>query len=136
MSEIREDTKNMVKKFYKTKKESVNCEISIYNYTIDYCSKNNILCSWEEELFLYVYKQKRLDVLSLLKNKLKISSQEIAFYVKEEEPEDVIEVEEGIFQCSKCQSKKTTCYSLQTRSADEPMTNFITCVNCKHKWKM
>ena len=45
-------------------------------------------------------------------------------------------VEDGIFQCKKCKSRKTTYYSLQTRSSDEPMTNFITCIECKNRWKM
>lgn len=41
----------------------------------------------------------------------------------------------GLFTCSKCKSDKTVFYSLQTRSADEPMTNYITCLNCGKKWK-
>jgi transcription elongation factor S-II len=67
----------------------------------------------------------------------KISAKNIAF--EKETSEDTVdesEVTDGIFQCRKCGSKKTTYYSLQTRSADEPMTNFITCVHCKHRWKM
>lgn len=38
--------------------------------------------------------------------------------------------------CSSCK-KETNCeqYQLQTRSADEPMTNFITCLECDKKWK-
>ena len=28
------------------------------------------------------------------------------------------------FQCGKCKQRKVTYYQLQTRSADEPMTNF------------
>lgn len=42
---------------------------------------------------------------------------------------------EGLFKCSKCKSTKTTYYQLQTRSADEPMTTYVTCKNCGHKWK-
>tara|TARA_B100001996_G_C18574701_1_gene559853 strand:+ start:206 stop:703 length:498 start_codon:yes stop_codon:yes gene_type:complete len=41
----------------------------------------------------------------------------------------------GMFTCSKCKSDKTVFYSLQTRSADEPMTNYITCLKCGKKWK-
>jgi len=44
-------------------------------------------------------------------------------------------VNEGIEQCGKCKSMKTTYYSMQTRSADEPMTNFFTCHNCGKHWK-
>jgi transcription elongation factor S-II len=43
---------------------------------------------------------------------------------------------EGQFKCGKCKSKKTTYYQLQTRSADEPMTCYITCIACSHRWKM
>lgn len=38
--------------------------------------------------------------------------------------------------CSACK-KKTKCdyYQMQTRSADEPMTTFVTCLECDRKWK-
>jgi transcription elongation factor S-II len=39
------------------------------------------------------------------------------------------------FRCGKCGQRKTTYFELQTRSADEPMTAFITCVNCGARWK-
>ena len=42
---------------------------------------------------------------------------------------------EGMFKCGKCKSRKTTYYQLQTRSADEPMTTFITCMSCNNHWK-
>lgn len=40
------------------------------------------------------------------------------------------------FYCSACK-KKTKCdyYQLQTRSADEPMTTFVTCLECDRRWK-
>jgi len=41
----------------------------------------------------------------------------------------------GLFTCGKCKSKKTTYYQMQTRSADEPMTTFVTCINCSKRWK-
>jgi len=34
-------------------------------------------------------------------------------------------LKEGMYQCSKCKSKKTTFYEQQTRGADEPMTTFV-----------
>ena len=41
----------------------------------------------------------------------------------------------GMFICGKCKSNKTTNYQMQTRSADEPMTTFVTCLNCSKNWK-
>ena len=38
--------------------------------------------------------------------------------------------------CGSCK-RKTKCdyYQLQTRSADEPMTTFVTCLECDRRWK-
>jgi DNA-directed RNA polymerase subunit M/transcription elongation factor TFIIS len=38
--------------------------------------------------------------------------------------------------CSACK-KKSNCdyYQMQTRSADEPMTTFVTCLECDKRWK-
>ena len=35
-----------------------------------------------------------------------------------------------IYKCYKCGDKKCTTMQLQTRSADEPMTIFVTCLTC------
>jgi transcription elongation factor S-II len=43
--------------------------------------------------------------------------------------------QEGFFKCGRCKSLKTTYYQLQTRSADEPMTTFVSCLNCDKNWK-
>ncbi|KAH8924602.1 transcription elongation factor [Atractiella rhizophila] len=40
-----------------------------------------------------------------------------------------------MFQCKRCRQWKTTYYQMQTRSADEPMTTFVTCTNCGNRWK-
>ena len=38
------------------------------------------------------------------------------------------------FFCQRCHKRQCTYYELQTRSADEPMTIFIQCVNCGKRW--
>ena len=39
------------------------------------------------------------------------------------------------FKCRKCSSRSCSYYEVQTRSADEPMTQFITCLDCENRWK-
>eukprot|EP00658_Telonema_sp_P-2_P079725 TRINITY_DN7783_c0_g1_i3.p1 TRINITY_DN7783_c0_g1~~TRINITY_DN7783_c0_g1_i3.p1 ORF type:complete len:107 (-),score=37.71 TRINITY_DN7783_c0_g1_i3:78-398(-) len=36
--------------------------------------------------------------------------------------------------CAKCNKRECTYYQLQTKESDEPMTIFITCQLCGHKW--
>jgi DNA-directed RNA polymerase subunit M/transcription elongation factor TFIIS len=39
------------------------------------------------------------------------------------------------FKCRRCGKRECTYYELQTRSADEPMTCFISCLNCGKEWR-
>jgi DNA-directed RNA polymerase subunit M/transcription elongation factor TFIIS len=41
----------------------------------------------------------------------------------------------SLFKCRKCKSRETSYYEVQTRSADEPMTQFITCLSCSNRWR-
>ena len=44
-----------------------------------------------------------------------------------------IEASTDMYTCKKCRSKRCTYYEMQTRSADEPATIFVTCLDCgKH----
>jgi len=45
------------------------------------------------------------------------------------------EAETDQFICGKCKKRRCRYYQMQTRSADEPMTTFVTCVNCNNHWK-
>ncbi|TFK67303.1 transcription elongation factor [Pluteus cervinus] len=45
------------------------------------------------------------------------------------------QAETDAFQCGRCKQRKTRYRQAQTRSADEPMTTFVTCVNCGYRWK-
>lgn len=38
-------------------------------------------------------------------------------------------------QCEKCTNNKAVWWMLQTRSADEPTTQFYRCTECKHTWR-
>lgn len=41
----------------------------------------------------------------------------------------------AVYQCRKCKSYNTECVQIQTRSADEPMTTFIDCLDCNCREK-
>ncbi len=40
-----------------------------------------------------------------------------------------------MFPCHKCGARAATVLQMQTRSADEPMTTFVTCVKCGNTFK-
>lgn len=46
------------------------------------------------------------------------------------------EAEEGLHTCSDCHQKKTLSRHKQVRSADEPMSEFVRCLNCGKRWRI
>ena len=128
-----------------------NIEISVYNHTIEYANTKFIEKNWENFLFRHIYVTKMENVLSnlirfpefkerVVREKLSKSVASVHFadmrpYENHHENVEENDVIDGLFQCRKCKKRKTTYYSVQTRSADEPMTNFVTCLTCGNKWK-
>ena len=59
-----------------------------------------------------------------------------ARWTKELERRRIVEMADNnkkvtdIYKCRKCGDRKSTTTQMQTRSADEPMTIFVTCVTC------
>lgn len=45
------------------------------------------------------------------------------------------QAETDAFQCGRCKQRKCRYRQAQTRSADEPMTTFVTCTICNNRWK-
>ncbi len=45
------------------------------------------------------------------------------------------EVEEGVFQCKQCGSKRVYSYARQDRSCDEGTSVYAECVACKAQWR-
>ena len=143
-------------------KKATNLEKGIYNYTIIYCTQHNILKQWQDKNFVLIYLQKLKAVIYNLKNENilndiqtgKYKAHKLAFMTHYELRPDIwndlielkkikdankfttrIEASTDNFKCSKCKSKKCSHYQLQTRSADEPMTTFVTCLDCGNRWK-
>jgi len=63
--------------------------------------------------------------LIIEKEKLKLKE---AYEIKQVSMSDLI-------KCGKCKNNKVSYQELQTRSGDESMTIFFTCLVCGHKWK-
>jgi len=40
------------------------------------------------------------------------------------------------YRCKRCGARKTSSDFQQTRGSDEPMTQYVTCLNCGAQWKM
>ena len=141
---------------------ATNIEKGVFNWTIQHASKNNIVKKWSNPFFITLYVDrlrsvyinlKKPDVSSALTSG-NIKPQELAFMSHQEicpdkwkkliedkkvrdkqKYEPNIEASTDNFTCNKCKSKKCTYYQLQTRSADEPMTTFVTCLECGKRWK-
>lgn len=45
------------------------------------------------------------------------------------------EITTDTFRCMKCKERKCVYTQAQLRSADEPMTTMVRCINCGHRWR-
>ena len=148
------------------KKWSINTEKGIYNATIMTCKRESIVANWDHKSFRTRYMNIAKKVTSNLHRtpnapkvrewlKTKhIKPENLAFMTPDElHPEYAAEkyqrwrekidfklnlddCADGMYQCGKCKKWKTTFTEMQTRSADEPMTVFLTCLTCHNRWRM
>jgi transcription elongation factor S-II len=142
---------------------STNLEKGIYNWTLKEAANRKVIKKWDNLYFIEIYESRLRSVYLNLKNnpKLlelilseKVRAHEIAFMTHQEmNPEKwatlidkknkedqnkyevKIEAATDTFTCRKCRSKKCTYTQAQTRSADEPMTTFVSCIDCGNRWK-
>tara|TARA_Y100000389_G_scaffold23281_1_gene19869 strand:- start:6547 stop:7056 length:510 start_codon:yes stop_codon:yes gene_type:complete len=139
-----------------------NLEKGLYNYSLDAATKKKIVKKWENQYFVQIYLDRVKSIFINLTNETllnkivekKIKAHELAFMTHQEMNEErwkaLIEIQQikeenkyapkieastDDFTCFKCKSKECTHYQLQTRSADEPMTTFVTCIRCSNRWK-
>lgn len=139
-----------------------NVEKTVYNYTINESSTKNIIKQWDNHYFRIIYLTRLKSIVTNLKkndefrNLVKngtitldqlssISHQEMnhsrwdkLIQAKIERDKTKYETQKKInseFTCFKCHTNNCDYYQLQTRSADEPMTTFVSCLECGNRWK-
>jgi DNA-directed RNA polymerase subunit M/transcription elongation factor TFIIS len=142
-------------------KHSTNLEKGIFNYTLKEASNRKIVKKWDNPYFVQLYIDRlrsiytnlSKDIINQINNE-NIKAHTVAFMTHQEmSPEiwkelieakakrDANKYETNIaaatdtFTCRKCKGNKCTYYQLQTRSADEAITTFVTCLNCSNRWK-
>lgn len=156
---------NICKKLYeviKDEKQCSNLEKGIFNYALKEANTRKVIKKWDNHYFVQIYIDKLRSVfmnltpalLEQLKNGEITESHKIAFMSHQElipekwevmiqakikrdkfKFETNVEAATDTFKCRKCHSNKCTYYQMQTRSADEPMTTFVTCIDCGCRWK-
>ena len=157
----RAENQLLINKFINDIEKSIKIELSIFEYSLLYCINNNI----EQTFLKSIYDDKILNILenldpkSKLKNKTLLSnilydhidSSHVGFLSPNQiDPEkwvDIIKKKEyrewrennisysDAYKCSKCGQRKSKVSLAQTRSADEPMTIFVSCLVCYNTFK-
>lgn len=151
-----------IAKVFPQKHYAENIERGIFNWSITEADIKNVVKKWENVYFVQIYVDRFRMVWVNLRDKALVarvvnkevkphevglmSHQDMAPDKWEKLIQDKKDKDENryapkldgntdMFTCRRCKSNKCSYYQLQTRSADEPMTTFVTCVNCGNRWK-
>lgn len=143
-------------------KYATNLEKGIHNWTLKECNNKKVVKKWDNHFFVRIYLDHLRSVYNNLKNEKlvqmvlnrEIKAHKIAFMTHQEmmpdrweelikaksirdknKFEQKLEAMTDTFTCRKCKGKQCTYYQLQTRSADEPMTIFVSCIQCGNRWR-
>ena len=158
---FRTNVSKKLNEFLNLEKDSINMEKAIYNYTLKEATNKKIIKKWDNPAFIQIYVDHLRSIYFNLKPALlekikngEILAQQVPFMTHQElQPEkwsklielkikrdkskfeNNVEASTDTFTCRKCKSNKCSYYQLQTRSADEPMTIYVTCLSCDNRWK-
>lgn len=134
--------------------KSEDIENAILNKCVNDAQRWLIDVDWESKTFTDLYRARAMSLYAARKLAETMTAEEFVHTSEvDRHPErwmsklkDVAEKDKALYSrkatasaqmyCSGCK-RKANCdyYQLQTRSADEPMTTFVTCLECDKRWK-
>jgi transcription elongation factor S-II len=158
---FRSNIRQELDEILKNEKNSLNLEKGIFNYSLKEADQRKIVKKWDNKQFIQIYVDRLRSIMINLKGDIlrqindgTIKAHVVAFMTHQElSPErwsTMIETKTkrdknkfetnmsaatDVFTCRKCRGNQCTYYQMQTRSADEPMTTFVTCLICTTRWK-
>jgi transcription elongation factor S-II len=159
--QFRSNIRVKLEEFFETK-DAINLEKGIHNWAIKEATNKKVVKKWDNQFFIQIYLDHLRSIYINLKNDRlikmvkngEIKSQEIAFMTHQEmcpekweeaikaknirdknKFEQKLEAMTDRYTCKKCKSKRCSYYQLQTRSADEGITTYITCLDCGQRMK-
>ena len=160
--QFRLNIRGKLNEIIENEKNSSNLEKGIFNYALKEAANRKVVKKWDNQYFVQIYIDRLRSIYLNLKNpeileQIKsesIQAHTVAFMTHQEMRPDKwkelieekakkdknkfetnVEASTDTFTCRKCKSNKCTYYQMQTRSADEPMTTFVTCIECGQRWK-
>lgn len=116
--------------------KSVNEDYKSHLKQINFHLKTNIML--RESVALSIIDPAKMATMGaddLVSEEMKAEAARIAHEVTEARKPVQLEPNCSTESCRKCHSKLVHVREAQTRSSDEPMTQFFTCLSCKMKWK-
>lgn len=145
---------NPLRNLVREKFKSEDIENAILNKCVNDAQRWLIDVDWESKTFTDLYRARAMSLYAARKLAETMSAEEFVHTSEvDRHPErwmsklkDVAEKDKALYSrkvtasaqmyCSGCK-RKANCdyYQLQTRSADEPMTTFVTCLECDKRWK-
>jgi transcription elongation factor S-II len=158
---FRSNIKQKLNEILKDEKNSNNMEKGIFNYSLKEADRHKIVKKWDNKHFVQIYIDRLRSVVLNLKGDIithindgtikphivafmthqELSPEKWATLIDAKSKRDKNKFETNIaaatdtFTCRKCKGNQCTYYQMQTRSADEPMTTFVTCIPCGNRWK-
>ena len=158
---FRSNIRQRLDEILKNEKNSLNLEKGIFNYSLKEADQRKIVKKWDNKQFIQIYVDRLRSIMINLKGQVlqqikdgTIKAHVVAFMTHQElsperwsvmietktkrdknKFETTISASTDLFTCRKCKGNQCTYYQMQTRSADEPMSVYISCILCGNRWK-